>query len=196
MKVNHRHDDGGSKHLWNVGELPADCPALQPRRQPSSYVDCLGNFLQDTLTLDAVMWELSSALRQNELGFAIDCFWSTPKLLKELINPTSCQLLVYSLFSVAFTRTQTLSENRSACSNLKKQNWEFLCGTLNAGDGIASCTRGTEFEARCDWHLWWVTHTLLQDHFLQNNFTIHHSQKSCRSTLHEHCGWHIVFKKH
>jgi hypothetical protein len=32
-----RPDDGGSKHLWNVGKLLPDYTALQPRRQPSSY---------------------------------------------------------------------------------------------------------------------------------------------------------------
>jgi hypothetical protein len=31
----HCSDDGGSKHLRNVGELP-DCTAQQPRIQPSS----------------------------------------------------------------------------------------------------------------------------------------------------------------
>jgi hypothetical protein len=30
-------DDGGSKHLWNVGKLLPDYTAQQPRRQPSSY---------------------------------------------------------------------------------------------------------------------------------------------------------------
>jgi hypothetical protein len=34
---NYRPDDGGRKHLWNVGKLLPDCTALQPRRQPSSY---------------------------------------------------------------------------------------------------------------------------------------------------------------
>jgi hypothetical protein len=29
-------DDGGSKHLWNVGKLLPDYTAQQPRRQPSS----------------------------------------------------------------------------------------------------------------------------------------------------------------
>jgi hypothetical protein len=29
--------DGGSKDLWNVGELLPDYTALQPRRRPSSY---------------------------------------------------------------------------------------------------------------------------------------------------------------
>jgi hypothetical protein len=33
----HRPDDGGSKHLWNVGKLLPDYTVLQPRRQPSSY---------------------------------------------------------------------------------------------------------------------------------------------------------------
>jgi hypothetical protein len=33
----HRHDEGGSKYLWNVGELLPDYTAQQPRRQPSSY---------------------------------------------------------------------------------------------------------------------------------------------------------------
>jgi hypothetical protein len=32
-----RPDDGGSKHLWNVGKLLPDYTAQQPRRQPSSY---------------------------------------------------------------------------------------------------------------------------------------------------------------
>jgi hypothetical protein len=30
-------DDGGSKHLWNVGKLLPDHTAHYPRRQPSSY---------------------------------------------------------------------------------------------------------------------------------------------------------------
>jgi hypothetical protein len=30
-------DDGGSKHLWNVGKLLPDYTAQQPGRQPSSY---------------------------------------------------------------------------------------------------------------------------------------------------------------
>jgi hypothetical protein len=30
--------DGGSRRLWNVGELLPDFTAEQPRRQPSSYV--------------------------------------------------------------------------------------------------------------------------------------------------------------
>jgi hypothetical protein len=29
-------EDGGSKHLWNVGKLLPDYTAQQPRRQPSS----------------------------------------------------------------------------------------------------------------------------------------------------------------
>jgi hypothetical protein len=33
----HRRDDGGSKHLWNVGKLLSDYTAQQPRRRPSSY---------------------------------------------------------------------------------------------------------------------------------------------------------------
>jgi hypothetical protein len=35
-------DNGGSKHLWNVGGLVPDYTAQQPRRQPSSIgtVDC------------------------------------------------------------------------------------------------------------------------------------------------------------
>jgi hypothetical protein len=37
QKGTHRPDDGGNKHLWNVGELLPDYTALQPRRQPSSY---------------------------------------------------------------------------------------------------------------------------------------------------------------
>jgi hypothetical protein len=32
-----RHDDRGSKDLWNVGKLLPDYTALQPGRQPSSY---------------------------------------------------------------------------------------------------------------------------------------------------------------
>jgi hypothetical protein len=32
-----RPDDGGTKHLWNVGKLLPDYMAQQPRRQPSSY---------------------------------------------------------------------------------------------------------------------------------------------------------------
>jgi hypothetical protein len=35
--VTHRPDDGGSKHLRNVGKLLPDYMAEQPRRQPSSY---------------------------------------------------------------------------------------------------------------------------------------------------------------
>jgi hypothetical protein len=34
----HRPDDGGSKDFWNVGKLLPDYSALQPRRQPSSYL--------------------------------------------------------------------------------------------------------------------------------------------------------------
>jgi hypothetical protein len=33
----HRPDDGGSKHLWNVGKLLPDYTVLQPKRQQSSY---------------------------------------------------------------------------------------------------------------------------------------------------------------
>jgi hypothetical protein len=33
----HRPDNGGSKHLWNVGKLLPDYTAQQTRRQPSSY---------------------------------------------------------------------------------------------------------------------------------------------------------------
>jgi hypothetical protein len=36
--MSHRPDDGGSKVLWNVGKLLPDYTALQPRRQPSSYL--------------------------------------------------------------------------------------------------------------------------------------------------------------
>jgi aryl carrier-like protein len=32
----HRPDDGGSKDLWNAGQLIPVYTALQPRRQPSS----------------------------------------------------------------------------------------------------------------------------------------------------------------
>jgi hypothetical protein len=35
--VSHHPDDGGSKHLWNVGKLQTDYTAQHPRRQPSSY---------------------------------------------------------------------------------------------------------------------------------------------------------------
>jgi hypothetical protein len=31
-------DDGGSKHLWNVGKILPDYMAQQPRRQPSSLI--------------------------------------------------------------------------------------------------------------------------------------------------------------
>jgi hypothetical protein len=31
----HRPDDGGSKHLWNVGIRPPDYTVQQPKRQPS-----------------------------------------------------------------------------------------------------------------------------------------------------------------
>jgi hypothetical protein len=34
----HRPDDGGSKHLWNVGLFLPDCLAQHPRRQSSSAV--------------------------------------------------------------------------------------------------------------------------------------------------------------
>jgi hypothetical protein len=34
----HRPNDGGSKHLWNIGKLLPDYMVLQPRRQPSSYL--------------------------------------------------------------------------------------------------------------------------------------------------------------
>jgi hypothetical protein len=37
-QLTHRPDDGGSKDLWNVGKLLPDYTALQPRRQPSSYM--------------------------------------------------------------------------------------------------------------------------------------------------------------
>jgi hypothetical protein len=33
----HHPDDGGSKHLWNIGKRLPDYKAQQPRRQPSSY---------------------------------------------------------------------------------------------------------------------------------------------------------------
>jgi hypothetical protein len=33
----HCPDDGGSKHLWNVGKLLPDCKAQHPRRQSSLY---------------------------------------------------------------------------------------------------------------------------------------------------------------
>jgi hypothetical protein len=32
----YRSDDGGSKHLWNVGKLLIDYTAQKPRRQSSS----------------------------------------------------------------------------------------------------------------------------------------------------------------
>jgi hypothetical protein len=35
--VIHRPDDGGNKHLWNVGKFLPDNMAQRPRRQPSSY---------------------------------------------------------------------------------------------------------------------------------------------------------------
>jgi hypothetical protein len=38
MAVTHRPDDGGSKDLWNVGKLLPYYTALQPRRQPSSFL--------------------------------------------------------------------------------------------------------------------------------------------------------------
>jgi hypothetical protein len=34
VKLTHRPDDGGSRHLLNVGRLPPDYTAQQPRRQP------------------------------------------------------------------------------------------------------------------------------------------------------------------
>jgi hypothetical protein len=36
----HRPDDGGSKHLWNVGKLLPDYTAQHPRRQLSSIFIC------------------------------------------------------------------------------------------------------------------------------------------------------------
>jgi hypothetical protein len=35
--LHHRPNDGGSKHLWNVGLLQRDYTALYPRRLSSSY---------------------------------------------------------------------------------------------------------------------------------------------------------------
>jgi hypothetical protein len=35
--LTHRPDDGGSKHLWNIGKLLPDYTAQQRRRHPSSY---------------------------------------------------------------------------------------------------------------------------------------------------------------
>jgi hypothetical protein len=37
VSLAHRSDDGGSKVLRNVGKLPPDYTALQPRRQSFSY---------------------------------------------------------------------------------------------------------------------------------------------------------------
>jgi hypothetical protein len=34
----HRHDDEGSKHLWNVGKLLLDCTVQYPRRLSPSYL--------------------------------------------------------------------------------------------------------------------------------------------------------------
>jgi hypothetical protein len=39
VEVYHCPDDGGSKDLWNFGELLPDYMALQPRRQPSSMLE-------------------------------------------------------------------------------------------------------------------------------------------------------------
>jgi hypothetical protein len=36
--LQYRPDDGGSKHIWNVGKRLPDYAAQQPRRQPSSYL--------------------------------------------------------------------------------------------------------------------------------------------------------------
>jgi hypothetical protein len=41
----HRPDDGGSKHLWDVGQFLPDYTALHPRRQPSPHV--LLHFTED-----------------------------------------------------------------------------------------------------------------------------------------------------
>jgi hypothetical protein len=38
--LSHRPDDGGSKHLRNVGKLLPDYTAQQPRRQSSSDSTC------------------------------------------------------------------------------------------------------------------------------------------------------------
>jgi hypothetical protein len=48
-------DDGGSKHLWNVGKLP-DYTALQPRRQPSSSVRTIVCVAASSFPVLRVVW--------------------------------------------------------------------------------------------------------------------------------------------
>jgi hypothetical protein len=38
MKKHHRSDDGGGKHLWNVGQFLSDSTAQYHRRQSSSWL--------------------------------------------------------------------------------------------------------------------------------------------------------------
>jgi hypothetical protein len=47
--LHHRPDVGGSKNVRNVGELPPDYTAQQPRRQPSS------DHIVATMTLDTIV---------------------------------------------------------------------------------------------------------------------------------------------
>jgi hypothetical protein len=47
----HRPDDGGSKHLWNIGKLLPDYTAQQPTKRPSSYSPPWESQISRTLTL-------------------------------------------------------------------------------------------------------------------------------------------------
>jgi hypothetical protein len=40
-------DDGGGKHLWNVGKLLPDYTAQQPRRQPSSWLNSFSPIIKN-----------------------------------------------------------------------------------------------------------------------------------------------------
>jgi hypothetical protein len=66
-KLNHRPDDGGSKHLWNVGKLLPDYTAQQPRKQPTSYwlysQDCLPSMNE----MKTSVLPLNSTLKQTEV---------------------------------------------------------------------------------------------------------------------------------
>jgi hypothetical protein len=42
----HRPDDGGSRHIWNDGELLTDCTAQQPRRQPSWWSNLISYLIR------------------------------------------------------------------------------------------------------------------------------------------------------
>jgi hypothetical protein len=87
--MTHRPDDGGSKHLWNVGKLLPDNTAQQPRRQPS---------LERTIGLDNGLVNGGSCTETQSPHFAtVTITIAFPTIVILLFSSSPSLLLLYLL---------------------------------------------------------------------------------------------------